>query len=1246
MNLERLTVLSLVSACAAALLLSEPLGANATRQGDGILAQEPMHLGSTVSPNFIMAIDDSGSMTFQTLFPGADGEACFKDGSFFSGTTLRTDGSCEYYYVLPGPRVNNYHGIPPFDAFGFARSPDINPSFFDPDRTYDPWINSNLVSYGNASLTATKIDPRGTDTINLFAENFSKDFDDLFVVRTGMYIPSGIKYSRNDGQCLTYDKKGNCTSRAWVDRTSSGFTWTDPDERIAIAYVPAAVYLKANRTITGYTAPVKIAGACGTNCDLYKYVPDTTTTKQNFANWFSYYGNRNRAMVAGLTRSLIDVSNLHVGYFTINSGGGSYAYGDVSMRDINDVTQKKALFTDVLKLPASGGTPNRFAVEHIGKQFNTNTNIIKHACQKNAGMLFTDGFSNQAGPTGYNNADGAMGAPFSDAHDNTLADIASYFYNNTLRSGAFTEGRVPASNPTVCETGTAAQKKAADCQTNLHMNFYGVTLGARGNLFGVSYGVGADGPDASLATQQALAGATSPPWVARIDNTRDTVDEIWHATMNSRGRYINATTPVDITNAMRDVLSSVGVAGGVSGSLAITGARISSNSLSVEPTFNRNDTDWYSDVKAYKPSRSSTGAIQYTSAWSASDKLAATTSRVILYGTSDGDSTPVVKDFVSAGPTSIDDLCANYSSTSCGPMTGTLVSSLGVTTSEAVAYLAGNGALEGTKLRKRSSKLGDIVNSSPVVSAPTDDFGYALLRKADGSYAYDPYKYQDYLEAKKNRPRVVYVGANDGMLHAFNGNDGVEAFGYIPVTAVGYLGNLLFPTSPNFQHRYLVDGPVAVSDAMFGTNDWRTVVVGTAGAGGRGVFGLDVSGVGTSTFNTSNVLWEVNDRITGAVGDRVGYVLGKPVIVPVRDSAGKPVWKAIFGGGYANRLNDADATRGTVTLFIVDMKTGAVDYIDAREAGVTTANGLGNIVAVDVQQVVGTAWQRGSDGMVDTVYGGDQNGNIWKFDLTKTGTARVALGGTPLFTAKDGTTTTAKRQAITGGFEAAAGPRGGVMLLFGTGSFSFDGDKQNSDVQTFYGVLDRPNETLTLPLGRSSLQAQTFDSAGVITRNTVDYFSSRGWYVDLAETASGALVKKGERMVGYPRLDAGVVYFPTYAPTVGDACSGGGSNFLYALSALSGAGGLGAVSTAGPNGTPMGENTGRVPLKTDGAAPVKDVNVFTTGKQSRLTGTPTNADVDKDKLAPEYCSAIISVSGAEPMYRRRDCGRQAWRQTR
>ncbi len=249
--------------------------------------------------------------------------------------------------------------------------------------------------------------------------------------------------------------------------------------------------------------------------------------------------------------------------------------------------------------------------------------------------------------------------------------------------------------------------------------------------------------------------------------------------------------------------------------------------------------------------------------------------------------------------------------------------------------------------------LGDIVNSSPVISSPRDDYGYQRISTAMAT------SYATYLTRKRNNGRyMVYVGANDGMLHAFdggmNGNGvsdgagGSETFAYIPGTALGHMANLLYPyvaankSDQRFRHRYYVDGPIAVADAQIGGN-WATALVGTAGAGGRSVFALDVTT--PSSFGTGNRLWEISDVAPGldsTIKANIGHVLGKPVIVPVKEGTGV-AWKAIFGNGYNSLSRKA-------VLFVVDLGSGAVRMITATEAAATAPagdNGLGNIVAVD-----------------------------------------------------------------------------------------------------------------------------------------------------------------------------------------------------------------------------------------------------------------------------------------------------------
>lgn len=1204
----------------------------AVQQGRGTLAQAPMNISSSATPAFIMTVDDSGSMTFQTQFPGQDGEGCWNTSqrSFFDASgNLNTTGNCDYFYVLPGARISgSYYGIPPLDTLGFARSSQYNPTYYDPTVKYEPWGNApGGTVYPAASTSATLIDPRNATTVALAA--WRQETTESFRIQNGMFLPSTTQYS---------------TGGNWKTVGNNGLIWNSGAQDIYIRYWPATFFMRWVSDSDSYPALAgdaaaysgvqrdKISNACGSGCTMWKYTiqPGNTTALQNFANWFSYYGNRNRAMIAGMTRSLQDENRMRIGYFTINNytkwDRPATASERLTMYDMSNSNDKLSLFSSLVALPASGGTPNRYAVNAANAQF-TRTDSgapVLLQCQKNAVMLFTDGYSNGGQPT-VGNIDGGMGAPFSDSNSNTLADIATKYYLDDSSGGSplrtdLAAGRVPV--PDECK-GTP--DPSVDCQTNLHINFYGVTLGAKGNLYN---------PDVSQNPY------TSPAiynnWPAAQDNQPSTVDDIWHAAVNTRGEYINARTPVDITDAMRRILTSVAQGASPSGSISASGARVGPDSFSISPFYEatNNSTDWYGKLTAQTvASNSITGVVSYAQLWEASAMLPAPAARNVWFGRYAGASAQTLR--FSSSNVALADLCTEPtpSLSVCsaaligqrlrvGGGTGT-----SITAGQAVSYLLGDQSLESSTLRKRTTRLGDIVNSSPVVAAPTDDYGYRSMAGATAG-SYDPYNYAAYLTTKQSRPRVVFAGANDGMLHAFDGATGTERFGYIPTTALGHMGNLLFPynaadkNNQVFQHRYFVDGQMTVSDVYAG-GAWKTVLVGAAGAGGRGVFGLDVSS--PATFTGANVLWEVNDRSSNAtIADNIGYVLGKPVIVPVKTTDGTVAWKAIFGNGY-------NSNGGKAVLFVVDVGTGAVQAIQANESGAPAgSNGLGSIVVVDSWSGTGLT-SSGRDGYADTVYAADQKGAIWKFDLRAATPANQTV---PVFVTN--TDSSGLRQPILGGLAAAAAPSGGVMVFFGTGSFSFEGDATDTTVQSLYGVQDRPGRTATLT--RANLTAQTIGTTSADTRATsMNPLASGklGWYMDLPA---------GERVVGNPRIESGILFIPTYLPDVSGTtgCASNGSNWLYGLDALSGAAGLMGVRVGSPTGDSKPSGSGAIKLETGGSAPVTDTAAFVSPRIKPLSATATATEVNNAIAA--QCSMVVQAPGAQPLYVPRACGRQSWRQ--
>lgn len=551
-------------------------------------------------------------------------------------------------------------------------------------------------------------------------------------------------------------------------------------------------------------------------------------------------------------------------------------------------------------------------------------------------------------------------------------------------------------------------------------------------------------------------------------------------------------------------------------------------------------------------------------------------------------------------------------------------------------------------LRSRTSIMGDVVNSSPEVVTPRDDYGYGAWNTVGASSwrAALGTSYKQFLETKRTGsvPRMVYVGANDGMLHAFNASanssGGNEEFAFIPRGALSHIAEL---ANPGYSHRYYVDGLFATSDAYFG-DEWNSVLVGSTGAGGASlapsaalpgagsVFGLNISN--PTAFAADDVLWE----LSGKDDNDLGFVLGKPVIVPVATSGGAPRFVALFGNG-------VNSGNGRPVLFVVDMQTGEViRKLTPSGASYGSRNGLMNIAPIAVGN---------SNGLVDAVYGGDMQGNLWKFDLSSADSAdwAVAFSGAPLFTASRG----GVGQPITGGIEVTSGPGGGVSVFFGTGRYFEEGDNTGGSgqpLQSLYGIWDNLTAAISgrdeligqqLLAVSSSTSPSTLESR-VVTGNAVSYVTKRGWYVDLQVTGRAAV---GERFFGTPSVQNGKVFFTTFTPGDATCGAGGGINWLYGLNLLSGAGSMSGV-TLSPGGDPVctGE-CGAVSLNNADnptSPPVKDTSIFVP-KLTPCDPADPACTVD-DLIAAEQCTFVLRAVGAPPLYMPRPCGRQSWRQVR
>ena len=502
-------------------------------------------------------------------------------------------------------------------------------------------------------------------------------------------------------------------------------------------------------------------------------------------------------------------------------------------------------------------------------------------------------------------------------------------------------------------------------------------------------------------------------------------------------------------------------------------------------------SDWSGDLLAYPVALSTNNdvSINSTSAWSASEKLLA------LGATAPSVRTIVVgnRGITPATP------ATNFTVGEIQPALRTDLSKPTPTSTadnladQRLAYLRGDRSLEATTFRVRKKLLGDIVNSGVVYSgAPVTNITAA--------------GYSDFYAANKNRVPAVFVGANDGMLHAFNAtinqtNSGKELFAYIPSWMGPKLAALTSKTYAT-NHQGYVDGNSAVAEAQTGTAgsaaDWKTVLVGSTGAGGRGVFALDVTD--PSAFSASKVMWE----FSGVHDPDMGYVVGRPQILKLRTSAvtATATYKyfAVVASGVNNSLNDGtdlSNASGRPALFLLDIGKAAgvawalnTNYfklsLPATTASTSVAPGLLNFSpALD------------RFGAVAAIFMGDLQGNLWKLDFTKStvqGTADWTMpklssyltagssGNTPvpLFIAKDAGGAT---QPITAAPRLFSGEGDNVTYVaFGTGKYLETSDRSATQVQSVYAVLDDPgvsnlDVTSSAIAGRGRLQAGVVDTA-------------------------------------------------------------------------------------------------------------------------------------------------------------------------
>ena len=776
----------------------------------------------------------------------------------------------------------------------------------------------------------------------------------------------------------------------------------------------------------------------------------------------------------------------------------------------------------------------------------------------------------------------------------SLADVAQYYYRTNLRP-SMTANNVP-------KIGNAPEE---DFVTYQHMTTFVVGMGVSGTLdyrsdyrnTSTTTGDFADirtgkknwplWPDPKIDYTP-----NDPAYPANFNNPKS-IDDFWHTAVNGRGAYFSARNPTTVVQGLGSALAGISVrtAAGA-GDGASTLEPVAGNNFVYSTSYQTGA--WTGDLRGQEVNLT-TGALVTPPMWSADALLGSRVQKTCdardIYLIRSGAAGNVV-DFT-------------WNTQKCSAPVGNLVTSLNA--AEQLAFGATNvgnlsqytemtdgkfntvdqrnaaaGTGQGYKLvnflrgqkqhedfvgnsldnlfRTRTSVLGDIVGSQPVyVKAPFANYadsGYTAFKQGNAA----------------SRTPMVYVGANDGMLHAFyagqsptDADRGKEKWAVIPSTVLPNLYKLADNNYKN-NHQFYVDGSPVVGDVYDGSN-WRTILVAGLNAGGKGYYAMDVTDPNASS---PQALWEFKyDALacpstgspTAAAGQtadcNLGLSFGKPIITKLKVN-NVPTWVVMVTSGYNNVTNASNGGDGGGFLYVLNAVSGSIIYKIATGAGsATDPSGLAQI-----NNFV-------NDAMVDNTtlraYGGDLLGNVWRFEFgTSLSAKRLGTAMAP---------STNAPQPITVRPELAE-LKGKPVVFVGTGKLLGSSDITDDSQQSVYGFADPMTSGSPVIANdlRTSLRqmsmTMTGTGAGAVRQTSCssNCTSSAGWVVDLPRVSGNM----GERVNVDMKLVLGTLVVGSNVPKSAPCTVGGHSWFNY-FDFESGE----AVSTA-PMITPNTPSNGRI----------------------------------------------------------------------
>ncbi|MBU1689583.1 MAG: hypothetical protein KJ958_05005 [Gammaproteobacteria bacterium] len=715
-------------------------------------------------------------------------------------------------------------------------------------------------------------------------------------------------------------------------------------------------------------------------------------------------------------------------------------------------------------------------------------------------------------------------------------------------------------------------------------------------------------PTSGLDYYNLLNGYGSPTmnWPDPIANTEgERIDDLWHAAVNGQGIYFSAKDPDQIIKGFNKALSSITAKLGSAAAAATSTLNpVAGNNYAYVASYTT--VKWIGNLEA-RSINTTTGAVSETATWCVENIVAETCAApsTVVADTS-GSST--IYNCVTTGSTatactspgifdSVTSICKTQIANACS---GTMASLVGTTTDTRNIYTANStgtalasftyanltatqkayfnapnisalnqwGTLtspyttagtqqanaQGVNLinylrgqngyedrtsniaanrlyRAREAVLGDALESQPTfISAPVFSYPYA--------------GYSAFKTAQASRAGTVYMGTNDGMMHAFAASNGAERWAYVPSMVIPNMWKLA-SNSYDTSHVNYVNGSPITSDVCTAncsnaaTAVWKTILVAGLNGGGRGYYALDITNPSTPVllweFTTTTGMGTIKD-------DDLGYSYGPPIITQKVNGT----WVVTVTSGY----NNTSPGNGQGYLFVLDAGTGTIlSKIATGVGSTTTPSGLAKIAG----------WNDEPAGnKVGYIYGGDLLGNLWRFDINSAATAAIGTGSVMKLAELYSDTAATTPQPVT--TTPILGKINDKRVVFiGTGKYLEVSDLTSTGIQTQYAIKD-DNATTTLVNPRTTLVQQTLtdNPNGTATRitsnNAVDFSTGRGWYVDfpVSPTGSGA-----ERVNIDSKLVEGTLLVPTIVPS-NTVCSPGGYGWLNYLDYLTG----GAVDTS------------------------------------------------------------------------------------